>query len=322
MTIQKPRHPLALVSGTSHPELARAIAQHLSLSLTPFHITRFANGEIYAKPEVSIRGSDVFIVQTATHALNEDYMELFIMIDALKRSFAHSIHVVLPHYGYARQDRVATPREPISAKLVADLIATAGANHVITIQLHSDQIQGFFPFPVDNLSTNTIFARYFLEKKIKKCTVVSPDTGGVKAAKRFADLLHAPIAILHKNRPAKNRAEVMNIVGDVQGRRCIIYDDMIDTAGSLCAAADALRAAGADADMYAVATHALFSPPAPERLRSAGFREIVVSDSLPLAPEKRLPNVAILSVAPFLAKVIQNVYIGKPLTPLYNETLQ
>jgi len=195
---------LKLFSGTSHPALAASIAKNLGIKLSDMIVSRFACGEIYARSLVSVRGCDVFIIQTTTSKVNEDLMELFIMIDALKRSFASKIHVVIPYYGYARQDRVTIPREPISAKLVADLIAAAGADHVITIALHSDQLQGFFDFPVDNLTARKLFVEYFKKKKIKDLTVVSPDAGGVKEAKRFANLIGAQLAVIYKSRPSHN----------------------------------------------------------------------------------------------------------------------
>ena len=237
--------PIKLFSGTSHPELAKEIAKHLKISVSEMVISRFACGEIYAKPKNTIRGTDVFVVQTASENVNEDLMELFIMLDSLKRSFAGKIHVVMPHYAYSRQDRVATPREPISAKLVADLISAAGADHVITMKLHSDQEQGFFNFPVDNANTEKLFADYFKKKKIKNLVVVSPDAGGAKDAKSFANMLGAKMAIIHKSRPSHNKSEVMHVVGDVKGKTCVIYDDMIDTAGSVCNAIKALKKRGA-----------------------------------------------------------------------------
>lgn len=303
-----------LISGSSHSRLARAIAKEMNMKLTSMEITRFANGEIYTKPTESVRGSHVFVVQTATSNVNEDLMELFIIIDALKRSFARNIHVVMPHYAYSRQDRVASPREPISAKLVADLISTAGADHLITLKLHSDQEQGFFNFPVDNLNTNFLFAEYFSKKKIKNLVVVSPDAGGAKDAKKFADLLHAHLAIIHKSRPAHNKSDVTHVVGDVKGKTCILYDDMIDTAGSVVAAVKALRLRDANKDIFLAATHPVFSPSAKKRLQSAGFKEVVVTDSIPIEKNKRFKGLNIISIAPFLAKIICNVYEAKSVT--------
>ncbi|MFA7686005.1 MAG: ribose-phosphate pyrophosphokinase [Candidatus Gracilibacteria bacterium] len=307
-------YPVKLFSGTSHPELAKEIGKYLKVPVSEMLISRFACGEIYAKPAETVRGMDVFLVQTASSKVNEDLMELFIMIDALKRSFAGRIHVVMPNYAYARQDRVASPREPISAKLVADLISAAGADHVIAMKLHTDQEQGFFNFPVDNLNPNKLFAEYFAKKKIKDLVVVSPDAGGAKEAKKFADLLGANLAIIHKSRPAHNKSEVTHVVGEVNGKTCLMYDDMIDTAGSVTAGIEALRKMGAGKDIYLAATHAVFSDPATERLAKAGFKEVVVSNTIPLSKEKQFKGLTILSVAPLLAKVIRNIHDAKSIT--------
>lgn len=307
-------YPIKIFSGTSHPDLVEEVARNLGIPVSEMIISRFACGEIYAKPAETVRGMDVFLVQTASAKVNEDLMELFIMIDALKRSFAGRIHVVMPHYGYARQDRVATPREPISAKLVADLISAAGADHVIALKLHTDQEQGFFNFPVDNLNPNKLFAEYFAKKKIKDLVVVSPDAGGAKEAKKFADMIDANLAIIHKTRPAHNKSEITHVVGDVKGRTCLMYDDMIDTAGSVTAGIEALRKMGAGRDIYLAATHAVFSPPAVERLARAGFKEVVVSNSIPIPKEKKFKGLTILSVAPLLAKVIRNIHEARSIT--------
>jgi ribose-phosphate pyrophosphokinase len=310
-------HPIKLFSGSSHPELAKEIAKHLRVSVSKMEIKHFACGEIYAKPVETVRGCDVFVIQTCTRNVNEELMELFVMIDSFKRSFAEKIHVVIPHYGYARQDRVASPREPISAKLVADLISAAGADHVITMVLHSDQEQGFFNFPVDNLYTKNIFADYFKNKKLKNVVVVSTDAGGAKEVKRVADLIGADIALIHKTRPAHNVAEVMELVGDVKGKTCIIYDDMIDTAGSVINAVEELRKQGANKDIYLAATHAVFSDPAVERLKKAAFKEVVVTNSIPVPKEKQFFGLKIISVAPLLAHIIRNVHNAKSVSSVF-----
>lgn len=309
---------LRIVSGSTHPDLAEAIAKELGTSLIPMEISRFACNEIYAKPLETVRGDDLFVVQTATANVNEDLMELFIILDSLKRSFAGKIHVVMPHYGYARQDRVASPREPISAKLMADLISTAGADHLITMKLHSDQAQGFFDFPVDNLNSQNLFCEYFKAKKLEDLVVVSPDAGGAKDAMKMADALGVPLAIIHKARPAKNQSEVTHVVGEVEGKTCLVYDDMIDTAGSVCNARKALLKSGANSEMYLAATHAVFSGPAVERLSESGFTEVVVTDSIPLAKESRFEGLKVLSVAPILAKIIRNVHEAKSVTDVFN----
>lgn len=302
---------LKIFSGTSHPALAGAMAGELGLSLSEMQISRFACGEIYAKPADSVRGCEVYIVQTSTDHVNEDYMELFIMVDAMKRSFAGKIHVVIPHFGYARQDRVASPREPISAKVIANLLASSGADHVITVHLHSDQTQAFFPFPVDNLNPRKIFAKYIEKKKLSNPIVVAPDAGAAKEAGRFAKMLGYPIAILTKNRPRFNVAEVTSVVGDIEGKTCIIYDDMIDTAGSVCAAHKALIDNGANHDVYLISTHAVFSTPAAERLAETKFKEVIVTDTIPIPSKKQFKGLTVLSVAPMLAKVISNIYENK-----------
>jgi ribose-phosphate pyrophosphokinase len=306
--------PLKLFTGSSHPELAKEIAKCLHLRLEDMVLKRFACNEIYARPDHTVRGTDVYIIQTCSERVNEDFMELFIIIDALKRSFAEKIHVVMPHYGYARQDRVATPREPISAKLMADLISAAGADHVITIALHSDQEQGFFDFPVDNLSTQRLFADYFNKKKLKDLIVVAPDTGAAKSAKRFADLIKADLAILHKVRPSHNVSEVTQVVGDVMDRTCLIFDDLIDTGGTVVNGKEALLKKGANPDMYLAATHAVFSNPCVSRLKAAGFKEVVVTNSVPLPKEKMFEGLKVLSVAPLLAKAIESVHRAKSVT--------
>ncbi|MBI4975085.1 ribose-phosphate pyrophosphokinase [Candidatus Peregrinibacteria bacterium] len=313
-----PQFPIKLFSGSSHPKLAGEISENLRIPLSELVISRFACNEIYAKPKDTVRGCDIFVIQTASENVNEDLMELFIILDSLKRSFAGKIHVVMPHYGYARQDRVATPREPISAKLVADLISTAGADHLITLKLHSDQEQGFFNFPVDNLSTEKLFANYFADKKIKDLVIVSPDAGGAKDAKRLADRLGAELAIIHKTRPTHNKSEVMHVVGNVKGRNCLIYDDMIDTGGSVGGAADALRKMGANKDIYLAATHAVFSGLASERLKACKFKEVVVTNSVSISKKKFFKGLKILSVAPLLASIIKNVHEDKSVTKIFS----
>jgi len=311
-------HPIKLFSGSSHPALAAEIAKNLHVKLSPMHISKFACGEIYAKPMETVRGCDVFVVQTATNNVNEDLIELFIMLDAFKRSFAEKIHVIMPHYGYSRQDRVATPREPISAKLMANLISSAGADHVITMVLHSDQEQGFFDFPVDNLYSRKFFADYFKKKKLKNLVVVSPDAGGAKEAKKFADMLGAQLAIIHKTRPRANVSEVLHLVGDVKGKKCIIYDDMIDTAGSVCNAAKALKKHGAHKEIYLAATHPVFSDPAIKRLSEEGFKEVVVTNSIPVPKEKRFEGLKVLSIAPLLARIVKNIHSSKSISGVFN----
>lgn len=309
---------IKIFAGSSHPLLAAAISKLLKTPLSPVDIRRFASNEIYAKPGESVRGADVFLIQTGTQNVNEDMMELFIMLDSFKRSFATNVHVVMPYFPYARQDRVASPREPITAKLMADLVSKAGADHVITFALHSDQEQGFFDFPVDNLSARSLFVDYFKKKNLKDLTIVAPDVGSAKEAQRFAKQLNAELAILNKYRSGPNVSEVTHLVGNVAGRTCLLYDDLVDTGGSVTNGVSVLRRHRANHDIYLAATHAVLSRDAAKKLKKAKFKEIVFTDTLPIPKEKYLPNITTLSIAPLLASVIRNVHSGKPLTPLVN----
>ena len=307
---------LMIFSGSSHGDLAAAIAKKMGVPLSKTQISRFACGETYARPIETVRGRDVFIIQTTTHDVNENLMELFIMLDALKRSFASKIHVVMPYYAYSRQDRVSVPREPISAKLVADLLSTAGADHVITMNLHSGQEQGFFDYPVDNLSSYGLFVDYLKKKKLKDMVIVSPDAGGAKEAKKVADEVGAGIAFIHKHRVAFNVSKAMEVIGNVKGKTCVIYDDIIDTGGSVCNAREALIKAGANKEMYLIATHPVFSDPAVQRLKDAKFKEVVVTDSVPLPKEKQFPGLKVISIAPMMAKIIENVHSDRSVSQI------
>ncbi len=308
----------SLFSGSSHQELAKEIAKQLKKPLGKVQLSTFSCGEKYVKFENTMRGKEVFIIQTCRDQfMNEDYIELFLMINAAKLSFATKVHVILPHFGYSRQDKVHVPREPISAKLMADLLVTAGADHVITFELHSDQNQAFFDVPVDNINVHRLFAKYFKAKKLKDITVISPDAGGAKNAKKFADDLGAPIAILHKTRPEHNVAQTTHVVGDVKGRTCVIYDDMIDTAGSVVAAHEALLKHGAKKDMYLAATHPIFSGPAVKRLSKAGFKEVIVANTMPIPKEKKFKGLKQISIAPLLADIIASVTHQKSVSSLF-----
>lgn len=308
-----------LIAGSSHPALASALAKELRAPLGDVLLKRFSCGESYVKFEKSVRGQDVYIIQTGSRSPNEDLMELFLICQAAKLSFAKSVHVVMPHFPYARQDRVAEPREPISAKLVAHLLEEAGADHCITLDLHSDQIQGFFSIPVDALDGRSIFADYFAKKKIKDLVVISPDAGGAKRAKKFADMVGAELAIMHKSRPEHHKAEIIEVVGDIEGKTCVIFDDIIDTAGSLVSAKEALIKRGAKKDVYAAATHAVFSGPAIERLSKAGFAEVIVTDSMP-TDAKAFKGLTVLPIAPLLARVIKHIESGQSVTDIYKKT--
>ena len=317
--MKNPPFPIKLFSGSSHPELAKKIARNLKVRLSEIVLSRFACGEVYARPVETVRGCDVFVVQTATENVNEDLMELFVMLDALKRSFAAKLHVVIPYYPYARQDRVAQPREPISAKLLADLISAAGADHLITITLHSQQEQGFFDYPVDNIYGRILFADYFKKKKLKNAVVVAPDVGATREAKKLGDYIGADLAIMHKTRPRHNVAEIKEIIGDVKGKTCILYDDMVDTAGTVCEAAGVLRKKGAAKDVYLAVTHPVLSDPAVKRLKKVGFKEVIVTDTIPVPKEKYFAGLKILSVASLLAQTIRNVHMNKSVSSIFNK---
>lgn len=306
-----------LFAGSSHPLLAKALAKELKVSLGNITLKSFSCGERYVKYDESIRGKEVFILQTGTKTPNEDLFELFLMCQAAHLSFAKSVHVILPHFPYARQDRIAEPREPISAKLTARLLEEAGADHVITLSLHSDQTQGFFSVPVDAVDAKSIFAAYFTKKKLTSPVVVAPDAGGAKRAKKFADSIGAELAIMHKSRPGHQKAEIIEVVGEIEGRTCILFDDLIDTAGTLKAAKHALVQRGANPKVFAAATHAVFSGKAKENLSEAGFEEVVVTDSIPVDP-KLFPGLVVLPIAPLLAKVISHIESGQSVTEIYN----
>ncbi len=307
-----------LFSGSSHRKLAESLAKELKVDLGKVMLKAFSNGERYVRFEESVRGKDVYILQTGTLNPNEDLIEIFLLCQAAKLSFAKTVHVVMPHFPYARQDRVAAPREPISAKLIAHLLEESGADHVITMHLHSDQIQGFFSIPVDVLDARPIFAQYLKKKALKDFVIVAPDIGSAKDAKKFADVVGADLAILHKSRPGHHQAEILEVVGDVQDKTCVIVDDMIDTASTLAAARGELLKRGARKDVYAMATHAIFSGPAIDRLKKAKFKEIVVSDSLPLQA-RMIPGLTILPIAPMLAEVIGNMERGESVTAIYRK---
>lgn len=278
----------------------------------------FSCGERYIKFGETIRGKEVYILQTATTKSDNDLMELFLICQAARLSFAKSVNVIMPNFPYARQDRVAEPREPISAKLIAHLLEESGADHVITLDLHSSQIQGFFSIPVDALDTRTIFAEYFTNKNLNDPVVVSPDAGGAKRAKKFADLIGAELAIIHKSRPQHHETEVVELVGDIEGQPCILFDDMIDTGGSLVAAKNALIERGAHPDVYAAATHGIFSGNAPQILEKGGFKEVVVTDSVP-TEGKEFTGLKILPVAPLLAEVLGHIERGESVTKIYEK---
>lgn len=305
-----------LFAGTAHPALARALARELKIPLGRITLKRFSCGECYVRFEESVRGQDVYILQTGGRDPDRDLLELFLMCQAAKLSFARAVHVILPHFPYARQDRVASPREPISAKLLSHLLETSGADHVITLNLHSDQIQGFFSIPVDALSATHLLADTIRRRKLGDVTVVAPDIGSAKDAKRFADTLGAPLAIVHKSRPAHQKVEVLNIVGEVRGRACVIFDDMIDTGGTIISAATALRGRGATNDIVVAAVHGIFSGDANKRLRATRFKEIIVTDTIPQSPWKGL---TVIPVAPMLSEVVHHIERHESVTDIYRK---
>jgi ribose-phosphate pyrophosphokinase len=309
---------LMLFSGTSHEGLAHQIAKYLNLSLSGIKISRFAGGEIYTRILDNVRGQHTVIFQTCTHKVNEELMELFVIMDALKRASAASVTVVLPHFGYARQDRKAASREPISARLICDLISTAGADRIIAMDLHSDQIQGFVNIPMDHLTALPLFTDYIKAKKLKDIVVVAPDTGRAKAAKKFSDRLGADLAILHKARPGHHKSEILHVIGNVKNKTAIVTDDMIDTAGTMAAGIETLKKKGCNPDIYVVATHAILSPPAASRLAKAKIKEVVVTDTLPIPKEKQFKGLKVLSSAELLGEAIKRNYENRSISSLFD----
>ncbi|MGB4441286.1 MAG: ribose-phosphate pyrophosphokinase [Coriobacteriia bacterium] len=316
-----PGKRMMVFSGTHNHELSEDVARHLGVELGNIKISEFANGEIYVRYLESVRGADIFLVQSMCQPVNAALMELLIMIDAAKRASARCITAVVPHYAYARQDKKSAAREPITAKLVADLLTVAGAERVIAMDLHQGQIQGFFNQPVNHLTALPILADYFEGLNLDDLVVVSPDVGRVKAAKKMADMLGAGLAILHKGRPEHNVAEITHTIGDVEGKNCIIADDMIDTAGSVAEGAKALIHKGA-AKVWVTATHGLFSPPAFERIEVAPIEEVVITNTLPIPDDQLHGKIRVLSVAPLFARAIQNVYNDDSVSELFDPDFQ
>lgn len=311
------RKRLMIFSGRSYPELGRQIAGHLGISLGKVELKTFSNGELYVRYEESVRGSDAFVIQTFSEPINDHLVELLLMIDALKRASAKRISAVLPYYGYSRQDKKTLAREPISARLVADLIRVAGADRILTMDLHAGQIQGFFAGPMDHLTAVPLLASYISRSVADDLVVVSPDAGRVKMAKKYADHLGVPIAILHKRRPGHNQAEVLHIVGEVKGKTAVLVDDMIDTAGTLAASSQALAEAGAK-EIYACATHGIFSGPAKERLDKSPLKKVVVTNTLPIPEERRSEKVEVLSIASIFANTIASVFKDESVSELFD----
>ncbi|MFA1820135.1 ribose-phosphate diphosphokinase [Virgibacillus oceani] len=308
---------LRIFSLNSNRQLAQEIAEILGVELGKSTVSRFSDGEIQINIDESVRGSDVYVVQSTSAPANEHLMELIVMIDALKRASAKTINVLIPYYGYARQDRKARSREPITSKLIADLLETSGAHRVITLDLHAPQIQGFFDIPVDQLLGVTILSEYFKEKQMDDVVIVAPDNGGVIRARKIASILDVPIAFIDKRRPEPNVSEVMNIIGDIDGKRAIIIDDIIDTAGTLTLAADALMENGS-IEVYACCTHPVLSGRAIERIENSVIKELVVTNSIFLPEEKRIDKIKVLSIASLLAEALLRIHNNVSVSELFD----
>ncbi len=312
---------IKIFAGSSNPDVAQGIAGCLGLPLGKCKCQKFSDGEVAVSIDESVRGFECFIVQSTCTPVNDNLMEMLIMIDAMKRSSAARITAVMPYFGYARQDRKAKPRDPISAKLCADLITAAGADRLLTMDLHANQIQGFFNIPVDHLKGAGILADHMKEKvgeNVDDFVVVSPDLGSVTRARNFASKIGTSLAIIDKRRPKANVSEVMNIIGDVKGKKVIILDDMIDTAGTLCNGAKAIVEVGGATEVYACATHGVLSGPAIERLQNSVIKELVLLDTVPLAEDKKIDKFTILPTAPVFAEAISRIYNDKPFTAVFD----
>ena len=304
-------------TGNSHPELEEEIASIMGKPLGKATVNKFSDGEISVNLWETVRGTDCYIVQSTCDPVNDNLMELLIMIDAMKRASAGRINAVIPYYGYARQDRKAKARDPITAKLVADLLVAAGADRVVTMDLHAAQIQGYFDIPVDHLVGMPILSKYFMAKGLEDVVIVSPDHGSVTRARNMAQPLNAPIAIVDKRRPEPNKSEIMNIIGDIEGKNCILVDDMIDTAGTITNAANALKDLGA-VSVRACATHAVLSGPAIERIENSAIEELVLLNTLPIPEEKRIEKMRIVSVAPLFAEAMTRIFTNGSISTLFD----
>ena len=307
---------LCIMTGNANPDLAKKIADHIGICLTDVYVGHFNNGETQVMISESIRGKDIFIIQPTSQPVNDNLMELLIMADACKRASAHSVTGVVPYYAYARQDRKTRGREPISAKLVANLMETAGLTRVVTVDLHAGQIQGFFDIPVDHLAAAPVIANYFRAQKFENVVVVSPDLGGVTRARILADHLHAPIAIIEKRRPKPGCAEVMNLIGEVRGKTAIMIDDIVDSAGSLCEGAKALQSLGAKR-IFASCSHAVFSEPAIERINESFIEKLIITDTIAQPPEKRSDKIVTLSMAGPIGDVIMRIQSHRSVSQLF-----
>ena len=307
---------LKIFTGSAHPALGEAIARSLGVPLGRAHLDRFSDGEVWFQIQDNVRGADVFVVQPTAPPVNENVMELLLMLDAFKRSSASRLTAVVPYYGYARQDRKDKPRVPISAKLVADLLSAAGSDRILTMDLHASQIQGFFDIPVDHLFAAPVIMDYVWSLELPDLTVVSPDAGGVERARAYAKRLEATLAIVDKRREQPNVAEVHHVIGEVEGRTALIVDDIVDTAGTLTKVAEAIKGAGAR-EVFASSSHAVLSGNAIDRIAKSPVSKLIVTDSIPLAPEKRIDKIVVLSIADLMAKAIRNIHEETSVTSLF-----
>jgi ribose-phosphate pyrophosphokinase len=310
---------LRILSGNANPGLARAIASELGIAVSRMEVGRFEDGEIWVRIEESVRGADVFLIQPTCPPTSESIMELLIILDALKRASARRTTAVIPYYAYARQEKKLKPREPISAKLVADLITAAGADRILAVDLHVQSIQGFFNLPVDHLPAGPILAEDLVRRSLTgpDTVVVSPDVGGVGTAKALADRLNASLAIIAKRRPDVNQVQILQVIGELEGKRAVLVDDIIDTGGSIVSAAEAVQESGVS-EVYAYATHPVFSGSAVDRLQASSIREVVVTDTIPLPESKRRPKIRVLSIAPVLAEAIRRVHEQVSVSTLFD----
>lgn len=310
---------LSVLTGNSNPQLAKSICRHLGVPLSHALVDKFPEGETHVQIQDNIRGKDVFIIQSTCSPPNEHLMELLILIDAARRASASRITAVLPFYGYARQDRKDKPRVPITAKLVANLLVSAGADRILALDLHAGQIQGFFDVPVDHLYSINVIIKYFLKKRLKNLVVVSPDVGGIKLARAYSKLLDAPLAIVDKRRESAEKTSVMNIIGDVKNHNVMIVDDLISTGSSIVQAIKALKEAGS-LDVYAAIVHPILAGPAVERIQKSELKEVVVSDSIPIPREKMIKKITVLSVASLLGEAIQRIHHNESVSFLFQKS--
>jgi ribose-phosphate pyrophosphokinase len=313
---------MLFMAGRSNPELAQEIAELLGTGLAAVEISDFANGEIYVRARENVRGADVFVFQTHSAPINTNLMEQLIMIDAVKRASAKRITAVIPFYGYGRQDRKSRGREPITARLVADMLTAAGADRVLSVDLHADQIQGFFNTPFDHLTALPLLVNHFQERWAEDCVIVTPDAGRIRVAEKFAQRLGASLAIMHKRRrtDVRNQTETaLEVIGDVAGRRCVIVDDMIDTAGTLTGAAEVLAEFGAS-EVYAAATHPILSDPAIDRIKNSVIKELIVTNTVPIPQDKMIDKITVLSIAPVVADTIRAVFSEHSVSEIFDGT--